>query len=99
MARRMSNRDRIDRMREEAAAKEKEKAKKAKEPRANARGATKPAAPAGRMKLVWAVADPGGRVVTTYPYPHKTAAEAEAKRLTTKDGRQHFVRSEKVPMD
>lgn len=87
MGRRMSNRDRIERLRAEAAAAEREKAKR----RAGEGEA--------RLKLVWAVKDPGGEVLCTYPYPQRDMAEAEARRRRAGDGRSYFVAPEKVPLD
>ncbi len=83
MARRMSNRNRIDRMREEADATQAEKGK----------------APAetGRMAAVWAVKDGHGEVVAVYPYARKTAAEAEAERLKTENRKAYIVCPHKVP--
>ncbi|HEX5138038.1 MAG TPA: hypothetical protein VFY93_13765 [Planctomycetota bacterium] len=98
MPRRMSNRDRIDRMREEAAATAKEKETKAK-PAAREPKARKGAAPvpAGRMKIVWAVCAVNGSVVKTFPYPEKAAAEAEVRRLS--EQAPHHLRAEKVPFE
>ncbi|MFI5402882.1 MAG: hypothetical protein ACHQ1G_08100 [Planctomycetota bacterium] len=93
MPRRMSNRDRIDRMREEADAKAKEKPAP-KEPKAK-KGAAP--APTGRMKIVWAVCAVNGSIVRTFPYPQKESAEAEVKRLS--EEKPHHLRAEKVPFD
>ena len=96
MPRRMSNRDRIDRLREEAELKAKEKPapKEPKAPKAKAA-----AAPAGRMKIVWAVCAVNGSVVKTFPYPLKASAEEEVKRLTEETQAPHHLRAEKVPFD
>ena len=105
MARRMSNRDRIQRMQLEAKAtageKKKKKPAKAAKKRAKkpAKAAKKPEEPPGRMKMVWAVCDRAARTVKTFPYPEKAQAQAEAVRLTTKNKAEHFVRSERVPME
>jgi hypothetical protein len=97
----MSNRDRIDRMRAEADAAQREREQKRKEagdkPARSRAG--KAAKPAGRMKIVWAVKDPAGKIVKTFPYPLKAAAEADAKERTGETGREHMVRPEKVPME
>lgn len=93
MPRRMSNRDRIDRMREEADAKAKEKP-----PPKEKKGAVAPA-PAGRMKIVWAVCAVNGSIVRTFPYPNKESAEAEVKRLTEETQAPHHLRAEKVPFE
>ena len=96
MARRMSNKDRIDRLREEADLKAKEKPapKEPKGPKAKAA-----AAPAGRMKIVWAVCAVNGSIVKTFPYPLKESAEAEVKRLTEETAAPHHLRAERVPFD
>ncbi|MCK6461813.1 MAG: hypothetical protein L6Q95_18185 [Planctomycetes bacterium] len=95
---RMSNRDRIAKMQEEAAATEREREAKAKtarkEPKAK-KGA--PVAPVGRMKIVWAVCAVNGSIVKTFPYPQKAAAEAEVARLS--EQAPHHLRAEKVPLD
>lgn len=95
---RMSNRDRIARMQEEAAATEREKGEKRKTARAEPKakkGAV--SAPVGRMKIVWAVCAVNGSIVKTFPYPQKAAAEAEVARLS--EQAPHHLRAEKVPFD
>ncbi len=52
-----------------------------------------------RLKVVWAVCDLGGRTVATFEYPHKADAEALVAQLKAKGKGNHFLRSEKVPMD
>jgi len=105
MARRMSNKDRIQKKAAEAKAKEKEKAskKKAKTTTKKAKKApakrTKKAPVPVRMKIVWAVCSPTGKILKTYLYPKKKDAEAEAKRLTKTKKGEHKVRPEKVPME
>jgi len=90
MARRMSNRARIDRMREEAELSADAKKKKDKA-RAVADGT-------GAMRVVWSVCDVAGNPVSVHPYPQKDKAEAEAKALTDVKGETHFVRRDKVPI-
>jgi len=101
MARRMSNRDRIERMRAEAEATAREKAKEKEQAVPGpARGrASQAAESGGRMKLVWAIQDPLGDVLKTFPYPLKAAAEEEAKSMRERDGRSYIVCPLKVPMD
>lgn len=90
-----SNADRIARAAAEAAAATKEladtKARRAATP------ARKPRAPKAppRMKIIWAVGQPGAEPVKTYPYIEKPAAEAEAVRR----GKGCVVRPLKVPME
>ena len=52
-----------------------------------------------RLKVVWSVRDAGGRTVQQFDYPQKAEAEALAARLIARGKGDHFVRSEKVPMD
>ncbi|HTF87421.1 MAG TPA: hypothetical protein VK843_03350 [Planctomycetota bacterium] len=94
----MSNRDRIARAAEEAriTAEEKAAAKAAKVPAApRAKRAAK--APA-RVKLVWEVCSSNGKVVKTFAWPDKAAAEAELARFAKSPG-SHVLRSTKVPME
>ena len=107
MASRPSNRARIQRMAEEAAAtaKEKEAAKAARAPAAPKTPAAppasrpRPARSARRMKLVWAVTTAEGKVLKVFPYASKAEAEAEAERLTAQKASRHFVRDKREPMD
>ena len=103
MARRASNRDRIDRLRDEAAATKREREERAKQQAANpasrSTSRAKAPAPSGRLKIVWAVKDPDGNIVKTYAYPQQQHAEAEAERLREVHQRYYTVRKEKVPMD
>jgi hypothetical protein len=94
--RRMSNRDRLDRLRAEREIEEKEKEEKRKAAAAKkaaggtrSRSTRKKAAPAARMKVVWAVCRANGDVVETFPYPQKAEAEAAADRFTQGPRRRH----------
>jgi hypothetical protein len=53
----------------------------------------------GRMKVVWLVCDLGGRTVATFDYPQKADAEALIAQLKSRGRGNHFLRSDKVPMD
>jgi len=110
MARRISNRTRLQRLQEEKqieADEKKEKrpdepaaAKKKKAKKAPAAKRTRKAPePAGRMKVVWAVAEPGKDPKATFPFPEKAKAEAEAARLTAKHGKTFLVRRDRVAME
>ncbi len=97
----MSNRERITRAAEEAKATEAAKADKA------AKKAAKPAtvrpkraakAPV-RMKVVWEVCNGAGKVIKTYAYPDKAAAEAATTALSGSTGNTHVLRPTKVPME
>ena len=94
MAQRSSNRDRIDRMAQEADVGRKEKEAAAAAKKASpAKKTTKKAAskPVGRTKVVWLLCDQAGRTVETYPYPEEQAARAEAQKRTEETGKTHFV--------
>jgi hypothetical protein len=52
----------------------------------------------GRMRVVWAVCDIGGRTVLTFDYSQKADAEAAAAQLKAKGKGNHFVRAVKEPM-
>ena len=99
MPRRPSNKARIQKAAEEATATKKAKKKTAKKKAIAKKTTKKKTAIRVRMKIVWAVCDPGGKILKTFPYPLKPAAETEAKRLTDKKKTQHKVRPEKVPME
>lgn len=62
------------------------------------RSRSKTPAPA-RVKVIWEVCSGTGKVVKTFPYPDKAAAEAQTRALTRSTGRAHTLRSAKVPMD
>lgn len=95
---RLQNRGRIARAAGEARITE---AEKATETRAQEtpKGRSKPPVKAVRVKVIWEVCSGTGRVVKTFPYPDKAAAEAQTKALTRSTGRAHTVRSTKVPME
>jgi hypothetical protein len=104
--RRMSNRDRLDRLRAEREIEEKEKEEKRKAAAAKkaaggtrSRSTRKKAAPAARMKVVWAVCRANGDVVETFPYPQKAEAEAAADRFNKDRAGDYILRPEKVPME
>ena len=61
--------------------------------------ARRPTGPSGRMRIVWAVCDHLRKIVKTFHYTDKSAAEAEAARLMKKKGKEHVVRPHKVPME
>jgi len=107
MARRMSNRERIERRALEVAAEDKEKATKkttkktAKKTAKKTSSTTKKkvAAAKGRLKMVWVVLNDRFTEVGTFPYSEKDAADAKAAALTKKSGKQHVVNPVKVPAD
>jgi hypothetical protein len=92
----MSNSDRIARAAAEASAKAAEKAEKAAKKAATPR-TRKPREPKAppRLKIVWAVGDPGAAPVATFPYADRAAADADCARR----GKNCQVRPLKVPME
>ena len=94
----MSNKDRIARAAEEARITATEKtAKKAAKELAAPKPKRQPKAPA-RVKLVWEVCAANGKVLKTFAYPDKSAADAELARFAKSPG-SHVLRSSKVPME
>ena len=91
---RVPNRGRIARAAEEARILEVEKP--AQE---TTKSRSKSAVKAVRVKVVWEVCSGTGKILKTYPYPDKAAAEAQTKALTRSTGRAHTVRAAKVPME
>jgi len=92
----MSNRDRLERLREEAVLGEREKKKARATPARKSRA--KSVEPT-RFKFVWAVKDGTGEIVAAYPYALKPAAEAEAERRKKAEQRHFMVTKHKVPFD
>ena len=84
----MSNRDRMDRLREEAEIKGSERSAK---DRAEAN--------AGRLRAVWAIKNGMGEVVATFAYPRKADAEREAARLKEANRATYIVCPHKIPFD
>ena len=104
MAKRLSNRQRIERMAEEASieAEDKEQGAEEKEPKPTVRKASrsKKAAPKEkRMKFVWKVVDANSKEIASFPYPAKDEADARASELSKKTGKAHTVNPVRVPME
>lgn len=102
MAKRLSSRERLERLAAEKEASELEKAdqkgkKKAKK-KAPARRKKVSATPK-REKTVWKVYNANYKELACFPYPEKAKAETHAAKLTKKSGNTHFVNSAKVPME
>ncbi len=103
MAKRLSNRQRIERMAEEASieAEDKEQPAEEKEPKTRVRkasGSRKTAPKQKRMKLIWTVVDANSKEIASFPYPAKDEAQARASELSEKTGKAHTVNSVRVPM-
>jgi len=104
MAKRLSNRQRIERMAEEASIKAKDKEQDAEdtEPKPRARKASssrKTAPKQKRIKLIWRVVDANSKEIASFPYPAKDEAQARASELSEKTGKTHTVNSVRVPME
>jgi hypothetical protein len=96
MAKRLSNRQRIERMAEEASIQAEEK-----EPQTGVRkasGSRKTAPKPKRMKFVWSVVDQNSKEIASFPYPAQGEAEARAAELSEKTGKTHTVNRVRVPM-
>ena len=105
MARKMSNRERIDRLAAEKAAEAEEKATKKKTTKKKATTTKKKTAKkvakasVSGMRKVWKVYDSAFREVEMFTYPEKDKAEKRAKELSEKTGKDHFVNAAEVPME
>jgi len=104
MAKRLSNRQRIERMAEEASieAEDKEQGAEDKEAKPGARKASrsrKTAPKQKRMKFIWSVVDEKSKEMASFPYPGKGEAEARASELSEKTGKAHTVNLVRVPME
>jgi hypothetical protein len=104
MAKRLSNRQRIERMAEEASieAEDKEQGAEDREPKTRVRkasGSRKTAPKQKRMKFIWRVVDENSKEMASFPYPGKCEAEARASELSQKTGKAHTVNCVRVPME
>src|SRR5512139_2850398 len=104
MAKRLSNRQRIERMAEEVSieAEDKEQEAEDKEPKPSVRKASrskKTAPKEKRMKFVWKVVDANSKEIASFPYREKDEAEARASALSKKTGKAHTVDCVRVPME
>ncbi|MEM8885448.1 MAG: hypothetical protein AAGD14_15390 [Planctomycetota bacterium] len=88
MARRSSNRSRLERLRDEAEIRSDERDAKERSERN-----------AGRLMAVWAVKNGMGEVIAVYPYPRKADAEKEAERLRAVERATFIVAPHKVPFE
>jgi len=97
MAKRPSNRQRIERMAEEASIKAEDKEPKTEVRKAS--GSRKTPPKPQRMKFVWKVVDEKSKEIASFPYPAKGEAEARASELSAKTGKAHTVNCVRVPME
>jgi hypothetical protein len=99
MAKRMSNKARIQQKAEEAAAADEVKAAKkkmVKKKAAKKKAAKKTAAAGQRLVVVWKVFNSNYKEVGCFPYPEKNKAYKMAEDLEKKDKGKHFVNAVKV---
>jgi hypothetical protein len=97
MAKRLSNRQRIERMAEEASIEAEDK-----EPKTDVRKASrsrKTTPKQKRMKFIWSVVAENSKEMASFPYPAKGEAEARAAELSEKTGKAHTVNCVRVPME
>lgn len=104
MAKRLSNRQRIERMAEEASveAEEKEQGTEEKEPKPSVRKAPrsrKTSPIQKRMKFIWRVVDENSKEIASFPYREEREAGARASELSEKTGKAHTVNRVRVPME
>ena len=104
MAKRLSNRQRIERMAEEASieAEDKEQGAEDKEAEPSVRKASrsrKTAPTPKRMKFICRVVDENSKEMASFPYREKSEAEARASELSKKTGKAHTVNCVRVPME
>jgi hypothetical protein len=100
MAKHLSNRQRIERMAEEASIKAEDKEQK-EEPTIGVRKASrsrKTTPKKQRMKFVWSVVNENSKEIASFAYPAKGEAEARAAELSAKTGKAHTVNCVRVPM-
>jgi hypothetical protein len=104
MAKRLSNRQRIERMAEEASieAEDKEQGAEDKEPKTDVRKASrsrKASPKQKRMKFIWKVVDANSKEIASFPYPAESEAQARAAELSEKTGKAHTVNRVRVTME
>jgi len=95
---RMTSKERLQRMAEEAAAGEEARAEKKKA--AAKKRVTKKSIASKRYKAVWKVLDAGYKEAACFPYSEKDEAYAKADKLNQKKGNiNYFVNEIKVPLE
>ncbi|OHB67659.1 MAG: hypothetical protein A2Y76_12010 [Planctomycetes bacterium RBG_13_60_9] len=96
MAKRLSNRERIERMAEEASIKAEEKEPKTDVRKAPRSRKTSPIRK--RMKFIWKIVDANAKEIASFPYQGESQAQARAAELSQKTGKPHTVNRVRVPM-
>jgi hypothetical protein len=108
MPKKSSNKERIQKMADEAAAAKKEKAEKKKTTKKKITTAKKTKKKTSRkktttegkrLKMVWKVFDANYKEVACFAYPDKNKAYKKADDLTQKNNKTHFVNAVTVPME
>ncbi len=95
MVKRMTSKERIQQMADEAVADEEENGEKAKK-----KTTKKSASIINRYKVVWKVFDPGYKEVACFPYAQKDEAFAKMDELKQKKNNiNYFINEVKVPME
>ena len=95
MTNRMSSKERIRRMADDAAVKEEQKA----EMKTTTSSSKKKAAISKSNKIVWKVFDVGYKEIACFPFPEKEKAYAAAEDLSRKSKKNYFVNEVSVPME
>jgi hypothetical protein len=96
MAKGLSNRERIERMAEEASMKVEDQEPKTEVRKVPRSRKTSPIQK--RMKFIWKVFDANSKEVASFPYQAESEAQARASELSKKTGKMHTVNRVRVPM-
>lgn len=72
--------------------------KAAKAPAKSKAKSAKPAKPAARNRIVWAVVNDAYKTIATFEYSQREQAETKAREMTEKGKGAHFVQKVKEPM-
>ncbi|MFQ5965208.1 MAG: hypothetical protein ACE5KZ_13115 [Candidatus Scalinduaceae bacterium] len=95
MVKRMSNKEKIQKKADEAAAGIKEKMEKKDKKTTSRKKATKAK---DRQKIVWKVFNDSFKEVDCFPYTEKVKAYSRADELTQTKNKNYFVNEVRVPM-
>jgi hypothetical protein len=97
MMKRLSNKERIERMAEEASINVEDQEPKTDVRKASRSRKTLPIRK--RMKFVWRVVDWNSKQIASFPYAGESDAQARASELSEKTGKAHTVSRVRVPME
>ena len=95
MTNRMSSKERIRQMADEAAIKEEQKAEK----RTKTSTGKKETVTIKQNKIVWKVFESGYKEIACFPFSKKENAYATAEDLSKKSNKNYFVKDVSVPME